>query len=881
MKQHIQLLRNVAVTTGKYLSLVIAMVGMTNAALGAEIQSIAWEPGSDTPVLQIKVVGESSYKTQVLEDGQRLRISFSDSSMGTSLTELQGLDKVKGVYPYLADNGTSVVVDLLMTEPGQLDVQKAEYGYRVVASAAAPVASVPAPATVETPVAAAAAAAPAPVEPAVSAQEKPAEKTAAEPVAAPAVTEEKNVIEDILYAKLPGDRIQVTLKMAKPPVEPNAFTITNPARISLDFPKTRVGLAKKSIVVKEAAVTSVTAIEAEDRSRIVLSLIKPVAYSTSIEGNNFVLTVETPVSAIAGAVEPKTTHFASSHKAGKYSLKAIDFRRGPQGEGKIIINLSDPAVGVDIREQAGEIMVDFLNTSVSSELQRRLDVVDFVTPVQTIDTYAQGKNARMVITPKGKFEQLAYQTGNVFTISVKPVIEKPDEKKVDEFGYSGEKLSLNFQNIDVRAALQVLADFTGLNFVVSDTVKGSLTLRLKDVPWDQALDLILDSKNLAMRRKGNVLTVAPAPEVAAKEKANLEATKSVIELESLVSELIQINYAKAEDIAVLLKSIKAISTTAGQHPVFGQAVSITKESTDSNTLLSPRGQVTVDTRTNSILIQDTAGKIREVRKLIAKLDQPVRQVMVETRLVEASQDYARNLGARLAHLYQGANNNKFVTSSGKIEVLPPLNPPGGGTPVYEIIPSGLNVNLAAPGVGNFAAGSFMVDFIKGGMDLTLELSALEQSGQGKIISSPRVITASQKKALIEQGQERVFTTSVLGVGSVITKKATLKLEVTPSITPDDRVNLDVDITKDNFEDPAAGLLNVKQITTQALLDNGETMVIGGIYEQEKQETLTKIPFFGDIPLIGWLFRNKATIDSKTELLIFLTPRILSDRMAVR
>jgi type IV pilus assembly protein PilQ len=874
-----QLLRNFAVAAGKCLS-VVAMVGMTAAALGAEIQSIAWEPGSEAPVLQIKLAGESAYKTQVLEDGQRLRISFPDSSMGTSLAELQGLDKVKGVYPYLADNGTSVVVDLLMTEPGQLDVQKAEYGYRVVASAASaattPAPVLPVPATAETSTVAASSPA-TPAEMTSNVVEQPAEKTAA---AEPAV-EEKNVIEDILYAKLPGDRIQVTLKMAKPPVEPNAFTITNPARISLDFPKTRVGLAKKSIVVKEAAVTSVTAIEAEDRSRIVLSLIKPVAYSTNIEGNNFVLTVEAPVTAISRAVEPKTTHFASSRKAGKYSLKAIDFRRGPQGEGKIIINLSDPAVGVDIREQAGEIMVDFLNTSVSSELQRRLDVVDFVTPVQTVDTYPQGKNTRMVITPKGKYEQLAYQTGNVFTISVKPVIEKPDEKKVDEFGYSGEKLSLNFQNIEARAALQVLADFTGLNFVVSDTVKGSLTLRLKDVPWDQALDLILDSKNLAMRRKGNVLTVAPAPEVAAKEKANLEATKSVIELESLNSELIQINYAKAEDIAVLLKSIKAISTTAGQHPVFGQAVAITKESTDSNTLLSPRGQVTVDARTNSILIQDTAGKIREVRKLIAKLDQPVRQVMVETRLVEASQDYARNLGARLAHKYEGLTSNKLVTSSGKIDVLPPLRPPAGGEPVYEIIPSGLNVNLAAPGVGNFAAGSFMVDFIRGGMELTLELSALEQSGQGKIISSPRVITASQKKALIEQGQERVFTTSVLGVGSVITKKATLKLEVTPSITPDDRVNLDVDITKDNFEDPAAGLLNVKQITTQALLDNGETMVIGGIYEQEKQETLTKIPFFGDIPLIGWLFRNKATSDSKTELLIFLTPRILSERMSVR
>ena len=321
MKQHTQILRNVAVAAGKCLSLVVAMVGMTAAALGAEIQSIAWEPGSEAPVLQIKLAGESTYKTQVLEDGQRLRISFSDSSMGTSLAELQGLDKVKGVYPYLADNGTSVVVDLLMTEPGQLDVQKAEYGYRVVASAAVPAAStptpvLPTPATAETP----AVTTPPPSSPAeatAKAQEKPAEKAAeAEPVAAPPVVEEKNVIEDIIYAKLPGDRIQITIKMAKAPVEPNAFTITNPARISLDFPKTRVGLAKKSIAVKEAAVTSVTAIEADDRSRIVLSLIKPVAYSTNIEGNNFVLTVEAPVTAIAGAVEPKTTHFASSHKTG-------------------------------------------------------------------------------------------------------------------------------------------------------------------------------------------------------------------------------------------------------------------------------------------------------------------------------------------------------------------------------------------------------------------------------------------------------------------------------------------------------------------------------------------------------------------------------------
>ena len=857
MKYNTRILRAVALVAGRYLAILLTLAGISGNAFSAEIQSIAWEPGSDAPVLQVRAAGEGSFTTQVLEDGQRLRISFPDSSMGPALAELQGLDKVKGVYPYLADNGTTVVVDFLMNEPGQLDVQKAEYGFRLVASAAPPAApalSAP-PVALETPA-------------------KTAEP-AAELVPATPAAMEKNSIKDIVYAKLPGDRIQITLKMTRAPTEPNAFTITNPARISLDFPNTRVGLEKKNLSIKEAAVTNVTAIEAEDRSRVVLSLIKPVAYSTNIEGNDFIVTVEAPVSAIAGAVEPKTTHFASTRKTGKYSVKGIDFRRGPQGDGKIVINLSDPTVGIDIREQAGEIMLDFLNTSVSAELQRRLDVVDFATPVQTIDTFAQGKNTRMVITPKGKYEHLAYQTGNVFTVSVKPVIEKPDEKKVDEFGYSGEKLSLNFQNIEARAALQVLADFTGLNFVVSDTVKGSLTLRLKDVPWDQALDLIVDSKNLALRRKGNVITVAPAAEVAAKEKANLEATKSIIELEPLVSELIQINYAKADDIATLLKSIKAITTTAGQHPVFGQAVAVTKESTDSNTLLSPRGQVTVDERTNSLLIQDTAGKIQEVRKLIAKLDQPVRQVMVETRLVEATDNFARTLGARLSHATQRVKGSTLQTTTGSIDALEPLY----NSNLYEW-PSVYNVNLPSPGIGTRSAGVFTLSFIKGLKQLDLELSALEQDGNGKIISSPRVITANQKKALIEQGQERVFTTSVLGVGTVVTKKATLKLEVTPQITPDERVNLDVVISKDNFVDATSGLLNIKQIKTQVLLDNGETVVIGGIYEQDKVQTVTKVPLLGDIPVLGWLFKSKEIKDNKTELLIFLTPRILSDNLSL-
>lgn len=854
MNQHTRIARVAALLSRGCPMVLFAWIALTSTATAAEIQSIAWESGGESPALQIRTSGEGAYSTQTLEDGHRLRITFPNSSMGTGLSELPGLDKVKGVYPYVAENGTAVVVDLLMNEAGRIEVQKTNYGYRAVASTTS-------------------------VSAAMSPAAKP-EAPAADTVA------QKNSIEDIVYAKLPGDRVQITLKMAQPPSEPNAFTITNPARISLDFANTRVGMDKRNIPVKEAAVSSVTAIEAENRTRVVLSLIKPVAYSTNIDGNNFVVTLEAPVSAIGGAVESKTTRFAGSRKSGKYSLKSIDFRRGPHGEGNIIIGLSDPTVSIDIREQAGEIMLDFLNTSVPLELQRRLDVVDFATPVQTIDTYGQAQNTRMVIAPKGKYEHLAYQTGDVFTVSIKPVIEKPDEKKVDEFGYSGEKLSLNFQNIEVRAALQVLADFTGLNFVVSDTVKGSLTLRLKDVPWDQALDLILDSKNLAMRRKGNVITVAPAPEVAAKEKANLEATKAVIELEPLVSELIQISYAKAEDIANLLKSIKAVtntSVTAQEHPVFGSTATgtTTQTATSSNTLLSPRGQVTVDARTNSILIQDTAVKIKEIRKLIAQLDQPVRQVMVETRLVEATDNFAHTIGARLAHLYQGTNPRQTATSSGKIDVLPPLRPAGGGTPVYEIIPSGLNVNLPSPGIGNSAPGSLMVDIIKGGLELTLELSALEQSGQGKIISSPRLITADQKKASIEQGQERVFTTSVLGVGSVVTKKATLKLEVTPHITPDDRINLEVQITKDNFVDAVTGLLNVKQINTQVLLDNGETVVIGGIYEQDKLNTVTQVPFFGDIPLLGWLFKNKEVKDNKTELLIFLTPRILSEKVSLR
>ncbi|GMR19494.1 MAG: type 4a pilus secretin PilQ [Gammaproteobacteria bacterium] len=813
-----------------YLALILLGGLSTSGVLAGEVTSLKWNASGG---IQIHVTGSSKYNVSSFEQGQRLRLSLPGSTLAAGAKELEGSGVIKGVYPYLADNGNAVNIDLLTTKNSSLDVNKTNYGFLVTLggdSANEAVAVV---------------------------------QTAAEPSGA------SNTIEEIVYTKLPGSRVQLRLKMASTPTKPKSFTIANPARIALDFQGVDLK-AQKNIRVGVGALVSVNAIQASGRTRVILNLVRPVSYETGIVDNTLVLTLDSPVTTIAAAQEPKSTHFAT-RKPGRFAIKNIDFRRGPTGDAKIIVALSDPSVGIDIKEQAGDIILDFLSASLPKGLERRLDVVDFATPVQTIDVFMQGENTRMVITPTGKYEHLAYQAGNTFTLNVKPVIEDKEKEKVDEFGYRGEKLSLNFQNIDVRAALQVLADFTDLNFVVSDTVSGNLTLRLKDVPWDQALDIILDTKALAMRRKGNVITVAPADEVAAREKAAFEASKVAIELEPLVSELIQVNYAKASDIAKLLKSIKAITTGVGGHPVFGEAVAITKESTESNTLLSPRGQVTVDTRTNSLLIQDTPGKIREVRKLIVKLDQPIRQVMIESRLVEATENFSKTLGAKF-----GIRNNN-TGSTLQIDQQTSLGFDG-----TLLSGDGLNVDLPSPGIGNSLAGSVAVTLAKLGTGalLGLELSALESEGQGKIISSPRIVTANGQTAKIEQGQERVFTTSVLGVGTVVTKKAVLKLEVTPRITPDERVIMDVIVAKDNFADAIRGVLNIKEVETQVLLDNGETVVIGGIYELDQNETDNRVPFFGDLPLLGWLFKNKESVDSKTELLIFLTPRILAETVGL-
>jgi type IV pilus assembly protein PilQ len=811
--------------------------GAANAEAAGRIKSLSWESG-DKPELMIKTSGELKYEKRLLQGGQRLRLIFRDTTIGSSVVDIDGKGFVKGVYPYLASDGTSTNIDFLVNVPGSLSVDKVRGGYRVLV------------------------------------------KQSSSSKGAATGTAGANNIKGIRYSSMPGGKVQVVIQMDHTPLAPKSFSITNPARISLDFDNTGVTMARRTVSVKQGAVTSVTAIEAEGKSRVVLNLIKPVAYKAAIEENAYVLTLQSPTVSVGQEEAAQTTHFAGKPTIGKYSLKGIDFRRDSNGGGKIIVTLSDPSIGIDIKEQAGEILVDFLNTSVPPELVRRLDVLDFATPVETIDTVRRGKNTRLIIRPKGKYEQLAYQTGDVFTINVKPIPEEEQaKKKKDEFGYSGEKLSLNFQKIPVRDALQVLADFTGLNFVISDRVKGNLTLRLKDVPWDQAMDIILDSQNLGMRQKGNVVLIAPAKEIAAREKAELEATQTVHELEPLVSELIKINYAKASEIAALLKSIKAVAPTSQPSSPFA-TTSYGEVKTDSNSLLSKRGQVTVDERTNSILIQDTATKITEVRKLIAQLDQPVRQVLIESRLVEATDTFAKSLGARFGVITQNGTvgTSDYQSTAGALETNVDLyNASGSGSSV-TVIPGGLNVNLPSPGVGGEAPGQWSLSLatISGNL-LQLELSALEQEGNGKIISSPRIITANQKQATIEQGQEYEFSA---GFGVSKTISATLKLDVTPQITPDDRVILDVQINKDSFVG-ASDRINKKQIKTSVLLDNGETVAIGGIYEQEEGVTRTRVPLFGRLPLVGWMFRKKEVTNNKTELLIFLTPRILSESLQLK
>ena len=658
-----------------------------------------------------------------------------------------------------------------------------------------------------------------------------------------------NTLKDISYSSMPGDRVQITLTLSEAASNPLSFTIDNPARIALDLAGTQNKLSKRNMRIGIGMAKSINSIEARGRTRVVINLSQLVSYQTSVSGNKIYVTLDgsgTTASTTSGSNATTTKHKYISNS--QNSVTNVDFRRGEKGQGKIIVKLSDSKTGVDMRQEGGKIIVDFINSSVANELVRRLEVLDFATPVKMIDTMTRGNNTRIVITPiNDNYDHLAYQTGDTYTIEVKPLTkDQVQAAKKKRFGYTGERLSLTFQNIEVRAVLQLLADFTGLNLVVSDNVKGNISLRLKNVPWDQAMDIILKTKGLGMRKTGNVVLIAPSAEIAAREKLELESQKQIAELAPLRTEWFQINYAKGSDIAALLKS-------------------------KANNLLSSRGSITIDQRTNTLLIQDTSEKLAQIRAVITKLDIPIRQVLIESRIVIANRDFSRNIGVRFGVAGQ-KTNGQYTTYAGGNGIAGTAPNTGTGD---------LVVNL--PAGGN--AGTFGLAIAKASSAvIQLELSALQIEGQGEVVSSPRIITANQKAATIKQGVEIPYQeASSSGASTVAFKTAALSLTVTPQITPDDQVILDLSVNKDSVGAIFNGVpsIDTRSIDTQVLVANGETVVLGGIYEQDKQHSSNRIPFFGDLPVIGNLFKDDTKRDTRTELLIFVTPKIIKDNLQVQ
>ena len=676
-----------------------------------------------------------------------------------------------------------------------------------------------------------------------------------------------NTLQDISFAALPGDRVHVTLTMSQGAELPASFTMDNPARISLDFADTTSTVSKRSQSAGIGNLSSITAVEAGGRTRVVLNLVESVPYETRVEGNEvhiFIDGASSNVDSAGASVAMADSPGSTVITADTGSISDIDFRRGQAGEGRIMITLDDPGTIVDMREEGGKVVLYFLNSKLPERLSRRLDVTDFATPVATIDTYERGNDIRMVVDATGEYDYLSYQADELFTVEFKPLTKAEKEKlKKDRMQYTGERLSLNFQTIEVRAVLQLLADFTGLNMVTSDSVSGSLTLRLKNVPWDQALDIILKTKGLSKRQTGNVMLVAPTEEIAAREKLELESQKQIEELAPLRSEYIQINYAKAADLAALLKA---------------------KE----NQLMSERGNVTVDQRTNTLLVQDTRDNLQRISQMIARLDIPVRQVLIEARIVIANNDFAKDLGVKIG--VSGKDSSIFkdrtLVYGGGIDGDQNNSAISGGPFIEKPAGSGNEALLADLGAANATSA---IDFILGKFGsnvLRLELSAMQQEGRGEVISSPRVITANQHEAIIKQGVEIPYQEATSsGATSTSFKDAVLSLRVTPQITPDDRIIMDLQINKDrpDFSNITGGVppINTQEVQTQVLVDNGETVVLGGIYEQEKTYSSERTPFFGDLPYLGRLFRQELNVDDQRELLIFVTPKILKEQLSVR
>jgi len=698
-------------------------------------------------------------------------------------------------------------------------------------------------------------------------------------VGSAANAQEGNRLQDIQVQSLPGQRVELKLIMSETAPQPLAFTIDDPARIAIDLPETALGLTSRRRDVNIGPLDTVLTAEANGRTRVVLNLDSMVPYETRASGNTVTIILGDGEDYSAGTTQfasNVTSQPSSAGPGGARSITSVDFRRTRDGGGRVVVNLTDPSTPVDIRQEGGRVVAIFKDTGLPAQLMRRLDVMDFATPVTTVDTLRTNLDTRIVISADGKYEQLAYQSDNEFTIEINPAaadVEEGSNLFSETKEYEGQRLTLNFQDIETRAVLQLLAETSGRNIVVSDTVQGNVTLRLRNVPWDQALDIVMTTKGLDMRQNGNVIIVAPAEEIAARETADLEAKQAISELEPLYSEFLQVNYAKASDLASL------ISGEGGS---------------GGNALLSDRGSIAVDDRTNTLLVQDTAERLQDIRRLVTTLDVPIKQVLIESRIVVVNDDFSRDLGIRLGVSGYGddPDGRQFIAGTGTgvgannmvstyTDNMLDGDPTTDGQFEYPQLTDRYNVNVPIAD----AAGRFALAILDGDFLIDLELTALEAEGRGEIVSTPRVITANQKEAVIEQGVEIPYQQSASsGATTIQFKKAVLSLTVTPQITPDNNIIMDLRVHKDNVGDivSTGGLggtvpsIDTRSVETQVLVADGQTVVLGGIYETERRETIKKVPFLGDIPFLGAMFRSKQRVDNKAELLIFVTPRILEE-----
>jgi type IV pilus assembly protein PilQ len=688
----------------------------------------------------------------------------------------------------------------------------------------------------------------------------------------PARADDGPKLEAIDVQPLPGQQVQITMRLSGPAPQPLSFTIDNPARISFDLPGTTLALPSRRIDVHTSGVDSILAAETKDRTRLVMNLDKLVPYDTRVDGNNIIVSLggANNASASTGAAASMVPSRAASAAAAQRAIRSIDFRRSTDGAGRILVRLTDPHTHINLRQVGNQIVVDF-DADLPKNLARRYDASDFGTPIGSFDASRVGTGTRLAINANGDYEQLAYQSDDQYVVEIQPQ-RKTAAAQDDKPQYTGERLTLNFQEIETRAVLQLLADASGQNIVVSDSVTGNVTLRLQNVPWDQALDIVLRTKGLDKRRQDNVIIVAPQEELASREKAELAAKKDIQELAPLRSEYLQVNYAKAQDMAGLIKS-------------------------QGGTLLSTRGNVAVDERTNTLLLQDTADRLADIRRLVATLDIPVRQVLIEARIVIVNDDFKRDLGARVGYTTAQSNGSGIWTTSGSAAATDTTiasalaNQAATGSSFPVQIPTGTtgapqryNVNLPVP----TPAGSFALGILGSNYIVDLELSAAQAETRAEVISSPRVITANQKEATIEQGTEIPYQQSASsGATTISFKKAVLSLKVTPQITPDNRIILDLDVRKDSIGTitVASGGVNVpsidtKEITTQVLVNDGQTVVLGGVLETNHRDDRTKVPLLGDIPILGVLFQEQSKTNNKDELLIFVTPKIVREGVNV-